>query len=160
MKKSIFVCAACLTMVSIYVHAQNKETNPQAPLTPVGYLVAPAPPPAPPPPPPPPLPQRLSIIKDVDAVPPIPPIPPVPPVSEKAAFTLPVVNSIGYDISVHLVKAEEIVVVKKNGIIQRIKMSTWLADRKYYEKKYGVLSPPPPPIEKAEFTSPLLKKDS
>lgn len=167
MKRSILVCAACLTMVSIYVQAQNKETATGSSLNPVGQLLAPpAPPetPAPPPPPPPPPPSFDE--KEMDALPPVPPIPPVPPVApalpvfEESATAPVVINSIGYDISVRLVKGEEIVFVKKNKTLQKIRLSTWMADRKYYEKKYGALPPPPPVVKDPQITPPVVEKDS
>ncbi len=137
MKKSIFLCAACLTMVSAYVQSQQKETPPAA--TAVEHLSEP-----PSPPHSPAFPEPPSIIHEANApsVPPVPPLPPVPPRLEKASFLSPIViNSTGSEISVQLIKGEEVVIVKKNGTIQKIRMSTWLAKRKHYEKKYGHLPP-------------------
>lgn len=37
------------------------------------------------------------------------------------------------------------VYVEKDGVTRKIKLSTWNASRKFYEKKYGQLPPPPPP---------------
>jgi len=61
------------------------------------------------------------------------------------------------------IKGTETVFIQKDGKTQRIKLSTWNANRKYYEKKYGQLPPPPPPppvVEEVEFTPPVIKKDN
>jgi hypothetical protein len=47
----------------------------------------------------------------------------------------------------------------------KIELSTWNANRKYYEKKYGMLPPPPRPApaanpEEVHFTPPTIKKDN
>ena len=125
MQKKLLLYVVCFTLTGVAVHAQNKEQD-------FTSLPAPAVPPLvaadiPPPP-----------------LPPVPPLPPLPPEREVA------VNSNGYDISVTMSKGSEVVIVEREGVTQRIKLSTWNAHRKYYEKKYGKLPPPPaPPVPPA-----------
>jgi hypothetical protein len=70
------------------------------------------------------------------------PPPPPPPVAPK----VPVVKSSkGYIITVMENKGDNIVVLKKNGVVQKIRMSIWNAKPEYFENKYGLLPPPPPP---------------
>ena len=84
----------------------------------------------PPPPPPPPHPE-----------------PPPPPQAQHVKFTPPViVNDKGYNLSVHYNKGNELVYAKKNGLSEKISLDKWLANRSFYEKKYGELPPPPPPL--------------
>ena len=55
------------------------------------------------------------------------------------------------------------VFIKKDGKTQKIKLTTWNANRKYHEKKYGQLPPPPstpPVIEEVEFTPPVIKQNN
>ena len=149
MKRKIFVCAACITMVGVYVHAQTKNS------------VSPPPPPpmalsAPPPPPPPPLPPVPFIDPEDIALtpPPAPPVPPIPTVYENQG--LEIINENGNEISLRYINGKDIVIVKKDSKTQKIKLSTWNANKKYYEKKYGQLPPPPPEIK---FTAPVIIND-
>ena len=154
MKKTIFVCAACISIV--VVNAQDNRSS-----------VAPPPPPQPPiamiaPPPPPPPPVMEDAELSAPPAPPIPPTPPVPPAGSKFSTTT-IINDHGNEISVMDIKGTETVFIQKDGKTQRIKLSTWNANRKYYEKKYGQLPPPPPPppvVEEVEFTPPVIKKDN
>ena len=154
MKKRIIICVTCIAVAGTSIDAQYKNPT----ITTAESLVAPPPPPAPPVPPPPPPMDAIDI--------PLPPEPPAPP-SEEFAVVHPeqvmpeIINSNGYEISVRTIKGTKMVIVKKDGKAQRIKLSTWNADRKYYEKKYGQLPPPPPPmIEETIFTPPVIKKDN
>jgi hypothetical protein len=65
------------------------------------------------------------------------------------------VNNNGYEISVETINGNGMVYVRKNGVSQKIKLSTWNADRKSYEKKYGQL--PPLPLPPA---APVIKQDT
>ena len=120
MQKKILLIAVYFTFTGACVNAQTKKQ------------IAPPPPPAPPienliePPPPPP--------------PPAPPVPPPPPPEPPV-----IVNSNGYDISVQKINGNGMIFLEKDGVKQKIKLSTWNANRKFYEKKYGQLPPPPPP---------------
>ena len=147
MKKTLFVCAACISIV--VVQAQDNRSSV-----------------APPPPPPPPI----AMITPPPPPPP-PPVPPVPPVAtdesvETVNTTNTIINELGNEISVRTVKGIHIVFITKNGKTQKIKLSTWNANRKYYEKKYGQLPPPPPPppavegMEVPQFNPPVIIKDS
>ncbi|MBS1743162.1 MAG: hypothetical protein JST81_09015 [Bacteroidetes bacterium] len=124
MQKKLLLYVVCFTLTGVVVHAQKKEqdftTIPAPPEPPVLVADVPAPPPPPPP---------------------VPPLPPLPPSPDREIA----VNSNGYDISVITSRGMDVVVVERDGVKQRIKMSTWNANRKYYEKKYGKLPPPPPP---------------
>ena len=157
MKKRIIICVTCIAVAGIYAEAQNKSSA----VTATESLIAP-----PPPPPAPPVPPPTDGI-DLPPVPPIPPIPPVPAVND-LAYDSPesvgpeIINNNGYEISVRNINGKAMVIVKKDGKKQKIKLTTWNADRKYYEKKYGQLPPPPPaPVfEEIEFTPPVIKKDN
>ncbi len=116
MKRKILVCVACISIVS--VQAQDRPEH-----------VAPAPPPPP--------------IAMMAPAPPQPPVPPVPP--EAPEETATIVNELGNEISVSMEKGRHMVIIKKDGNTRRIKLSSWIANRKYHEKKYGQLPPPPPP---------------
>ena len=144
MQTTLFVCAASISIV--VVQAQDNRS-----------AVAPPPPPRPP----------FAMV----APPPPPPPPPVPPVApgesvETVHSTNTIINELGNEISVHTVKGIHTVFITKNGKTQKIKLSTWNANRKYYEKKYGQLPPPPPPppaveaMEEPEFSAPVIIKDS
>lgn len=126
MQKKILLFVVCITMTGVAVHAQHKKNLP-------------------PPPPPPPVPPIEMIAEPAPPppAPPLPPIPPEPPVPAKGETIT--VNSNGYDIHVETPKGIAVVVVEKNGVTQKIRLSTWNANRKFYEKKYGLLPPPPPP---------------
>ncbi len=93
------------------------------------------------PPPPPPM-----EIKDIPAPPPSPP-PPAPPLPPKGVkFTPPVIiNNKGYTITVLHTNEEPIILLRKKGVTQKIRMSVWNAKPEYFENKYGQLPPPPPP---------------
>jgi hypothetical protein len=69
---------------------------------------------------------------------------PTPPA--KVRFTPPViVNEKGYAITVQSTKEEPVIILKKKGMVQKIRMNVWNAKPKYFENKYGQLPPPPPP---------------
>lgn len=88
------------------------------------------------PPPPPPM-----EIKDMPAPPPPPPPPP-----QGVKFTPPViVNDKGYTITVQPTTEEPVILLRKKGVTQKIRMSVWNAKPEYFENKYGKLPPPPPP---------------
>ena len=161
MKKRIIICVTCIAVAGIYAEAQNKSSAVTQAATATESLIAPPPPP---PPPVPPVPPPTDGI-DLPPVPPIPPIPPVPAVND-LAYDSPesvgpeIINNNGYEISIRNINGKAIVIVKKDGKKQKIKLSTWNADRKYYEKKYGQLPPPAPVVEEIEFTPPVIKKDN
>ncbi len=103
-------------------------------------------PPAPPAPPEmkdlPPAPPAPPGVAAMEAPPPPPPAPPKPPKP-------PVIKSkTGYVITVMQQKDDDIVLLRKNGITQKIRMSVWNAKPEYFEKKYGMLPPPPPALPK------------
>lgn len=87
-------------------------------------------------PPPPPAPAEAAAL-------PVPPPPPPPP-PPKAPVTK---SNKGYIISVVPGKTDDdaVILLKKNGIVQKIRMSVWNAKPEYFENKYGMLPPPPPP---------------
>lgn len=119
MKKKILVCVACISIVT--VQAQDRPEH-----------VAPAPPPPP--------------IAMMAPAPPPPPVPPVPPAAPEAPEeTATIVNELGNEISVSMGKGSHMVIIKRDGKIRKIKLNTWMANRKFHEKKYGQLPPPPPP---------------
>mgnify|MGYP003471516269 CR=1 FL=1 len=139
MKKKFLLGIVCLA-----AGAQNFAQQPGT-MTDKHEIVAPVPPPPPPPPPaPPPAPVPDGSLID----PPSAPIPPLPPVPENY-IGLNEDNSIisdsGFQISVKSRNGNTLIYARKNGKTEKIKMSTWNANRKYYEKKYGKLPPPPPP---------------
>ena len=119
MKKKLFVCVACISIVTVQAQERHDLIAPPPPPPPVAML-APAPPPTP-----------------------VPPVPPAAPGSPEETATI--VNELGNEISVTMEKGGHMVIIKKDGKTRKIKLSTWLADRKYHEKKYGQLPPPPPP---------------
>ena len=145
MKKTIFVCAACISIVVVY--AQDNRSS----------IAAPPPPPQPPmamiapPPPPPPSPPAMEEAElAAPPAPPVTPTPPIPPSKSKFSTSV-IINDHGNEISVRKIKGVKMVFIKKDGKTQKIKLATWNANRKYYEKKYGQLPPPPP-----AFTPKLL----
>jgi len=145
MKKTLFVCAACISIVVVQAQDNRSAVAPPPPPPPPFAMVAPPPPPPPP-----------------------PPVPPVAPGEsvETVHSTNTIINELGNEISVHTVKGIHTVFITKNGKTQKIKLSTWNANRKYYEKKYGQLPPPPPPppavetMEEPQFSAPVIIKDS
>lgn len=163
MKKRIIICVTCIAVAGIYVaDGQNKNTITAT----ENHIV---PPPPPPPPPFPPAPPVDGIDIPAPPAPPMPPLPPVPAVekengnSYQESVTTEIINNNGNEITIVTIKGTKMVVIKKDGKTQRIKLSTWNANRKYYEKKYGQLPPPPPPppvVEEVEFTPPVIKKDN
>ncbi len=160
MKKRIIISVTCIVVAVIYVDAQNKSTAVNPPATSMENFVAPPPvPPLPPVPPAPPSTDGIDL-----PLPPAPPVPPAPPTEEITTVYsgVEIINCNGYEISVRSINGKGMVVVKKDGKTQNIKLSTWNANRKYYEKKYGQLPPPPPApvIEEVEFTAPVIKKDN
>lgn len=48
-------------------------------------------------------------------------------------------------ITVQNTKEEPVIILKKKGMVQKIRMSVWNAKPQYFENKYGQLPPPPPP---------------
>ena len=101
--------------------------------------------PIPLPPPPPPAPPEMVEFTPTKIVKNAPP-PPKPPVVRKVKFTPPIiVNEKGYTILVKSTTAEPIILLKKKGMTQKIRMSVWNAKPQYFENKYGKLPPPPPP---------------
>ncbi len=79
---------------------------------------------------------------------PIPPPPPPPPVMppEKVMFTPPIiVNEKGYAVTIRYTSTGNIILLRKKGLTQKIRMDVWNAKPKYFENKYGMLPPPPPP---------------
>ena len=154
MKRKIFVCAACITMAGIYVNAQTKNSVAPPPPPPMALLAPTAPPPPPLPVPPVPTINEGDIALALPPAPPAPPVPPIPIVYENQG--LEIINENGNEISVRHKKGKDIVFVKKDGKTQKIKLSTWNANRKYYQKKYGQLPPPPPEIN---FSAPVIVND-
>ncbi|MFT3908784.1 MAG: hypothetical protein QM737_05120 [Ferruginibacter sp.] len=121
MQKKLLLIAVYFTMTGVCVNAQNKKQYP-------------APPPPPPPPP----------IENLAVAPPAPPTAPEAPTAPSEPSPV-IVNGNGYDISIHKINGDGMIYLEKDGVKQKIKLSTWNANRKYYEKKYGQLPPPPPP---------------
>ncbi len=164
MKKRIIIGVTCMAVAVIYVDAQNKSTIISASPTVTESYITPPPPPPPPIPPLPPLPSLMDEIE-----PPLPPLPPDPPsavimIADPEINGPEIINNNGNEISIHTLNGKTMIIVKKDGKTQKIKLTTWNANRKYYEKKYGQLPPPPPPpqvpvIEEVEFTPPVIKKD-
>lgn len=149
MKKTIFVVTVCISIVTVY--AQDSKSPVASQTTPTQPIEMIVPPPPPPPPP----------------APPVPPAPPTAPemVSAISSYDVVIINEQDNEISVRNVKGIPTVFVKKGGKTQKIKLSTWNANRKYYEKKYGQLPPPPPPppapaVEEVQFTPPVIKSDN
>lgn len=141
MKKKILLGAACFSMLSLY--AQDNRSN----------QVAPPPPPEPP----------VAVV--APPPPPEPPVPPLPPAfsASNDEISTTIINDNGSEIVVRNIKGVPTVIVKKDGKTFKVKLSTWNANPKYYEKKYGKLPPPPPPpppVEEAQFTPPVIKSDN
>lgn len=130
MKKSILFCVTCFAIHSgmqAQTITDSSDFKQEIARNSVTYDM-----PVPPPPPPP-----------LPPVPPIPPVPPAPPELPEISRT-EIINSNGYEISIQMLHGKETVVARKNGKTLYIKLSTWKADPKYYEKKYGQLPTPPP----------------
>ncbi len=129
MKKLIIVLAVGI----IATEAMSQTDKKTAPPAPPQVKDMPIPPPATPT-----LPEEVQFI-----APPPPPSPPPPP---KVRFTPPViVNEKSYAIMVQSTKEEPVIILKKKGMVQKIRMSVWNAKPVYFENKYGKLPPPPPP---------------
>lgn len=166
MKKRIILSVTCMAVAVIYVDAQNKSNIVSAPPTVIESFVVQ---PAPPIPPAPPLPPSMDEVELQS--PPEPPAPPVPLVTASTDNTViptvssgpEIINNNGNEMSIRTINGKTMVIVKKDGNTQKIKLTTWNANRKYYEKKVGQLPPPPPPqapgVEQVEFASPVIKKD-
>lgn len=160
MKKRIIVYAACIAVTGMYtVGAQTTgKTSAVTEMQAGSVAEMPPPPPVPPVPPVPPAAAEAPL-------PPAPPIPPLPVVEDADGTSISslIINENGNEISVHNIRGVETVIVKKGGKEKRIKLSTWLANKKYYNKKYGKLPPPPPPPppveEEVKFTPPVIEKD-
>jgi hypothetical protein len=83
---------------------------------------------------------------------------PKPPA--KPSFTPPViVNEKGYTITVQSTKDEPVILLRKKGITQKIRMSVWNAKPQYFENKYGQLPPPPPPAPQPLSVPPAPVKE-
>jgi hypothetical protein len=98
--------------------------------------------------------QPSSNVKEIPAAAPIEEVQFTPPkiVKDKPSsvnkvkFSPPViVNAKGYAITIQNTKEEPIIILKKKGMVQKIRMSVWNAKPQYFENKYGQLPPPPPP---------------
>lgn len=137
MKKTLlvlFVCTVSTHIIAQKTKAEKAETTSQPALA--ENDIAPPPPPPPPPPP----------VPEAPTAPVPPPAPPVPPQIEQVNFTPPsIVNDKGYSISVHYYNGKNLVYMKKKGVVEKISLDKWNANRSYYENKYGELPPPPPP---------------
>ncbi|MEO6491059.1 MAG: hypothetical protein ABIO04_14040 [Ferruginibacter sp.] len=155
MKKRILICITCVAVAGTFVHAQDTSISNDQFSTAVEFVLPPLPPAPPEPPmfpvapPPPPAVDQLP-------VPPAPPLPPAPPTATPAPpasckdYTqdiTTIVNGNGFEATVIKIKETDVVILGKDGKKQKIKLSTWGADRKYFEKKYGHLPPPTPPVE-------------
>ena len=138
MKKTIIVCAACFSIVMVHAQDTKSSIAPPPPQSPVAMV-------APPPPPPPPAP---PVVEPDMPKPPEPPAPPVPPADETLSAVI--INNHGNMVWIRDIKGTNMVFINKNNKTQKIKLSTWNANRKYYEKKYGPLPPPPPPVPVVE----------
>lgn len=127
MKKKIFVGIVCLAAAGASGFAQvaGNETVIH------DIAAAPVPPLPPDAPPPPPVPELLI------------PAPPEPFVT--VAENMEIFSDSGYQLSVKSVNGNTVIYARKHGKTEKIKLSTWNANRKFYEKKYGRLPPPPPP---------------
>ncbi|MFN8252434.1 MAG: hypothetical protein U0V75_11195 [Ferruginibacter sp.] len=124
MKKMIIVLAAGIITTAAMAQENNKAVPPPPP-PPADLTEMPAPPPPPPPAPLPPEPPKvMAKVHQVDA--------------SNA-------NDKGYVIRVMKGKEENIILVSKNGVTQKIRMSVWNAKPQYFRNKYGELPPPPPP---------------
>lgn len=90
-----------------------------------------------------------------------PPPPPAPPKPDDFKFSPHRIVKDDIDFKIIKNKGNTIVKVYKNKKkVDEVTMATWNAKRKYYEKKYGQLPPPPEPqIEEVNFTPPVIKKD-
>ena len=154
MKKIIMMMTVSIIAGQLIAQTTKKLMPPPPPLVDI-----PKAPPAPAPP---------MEVMDI----PIPPSPPTPP--EHVKFTTPIiVNDRGYTITVHSTTEGEIILLRKKGVIQKIRMSIWNAKPEYFENKYGKLPPPPPapptrPMsakapksdnENIIFTPPVIVKD-
>jgi hypothetical protein len=122
MKKLVIILATgMLTSVAV---AQNdiKQVTPPPPLEVTDLPMLPPPPPAPPPPPPARPLQKVKFIQRGN------------------------LNEKGYAVTIQQTKEDNIIILHKNGLTQKIKMSVWNAKPDYFESKYGKLPPPPPPL--------------
>lgn len=92
----------------------------------------------PPPPPPPPLPPEINSPENKV-------LPPPSPALKKNTKKCVCVNEKGYSILVQNTREGEIILLRKKGVLQKIRMTIWNAKPEYFENKYGKLPPPPPP---------------
>jgi hypothetical protein len=69
-----------------------------------------------------------------------------------------IVNDKGYNITVLTTKDEPVILLRKKGLIQKIRMSVWNAKPQYFENKYGQLPPPPPPVPQPLPVPPAVKE--
>ena len=125
MKKMIIVLAAGIITTAAMAQENNKAVPPPPP-PPADLTEMPAPQPPPPPP---------------------APLPPEPPkvIAKVHQVDASNANDKGYVIRVMKGKEENIILVSKNGVTQKIRMSVWNAKPQYFRNKYGELPPPPPP---------------
>jgi hypothetical protein len=128
MKKMIIVLAAGIISTAAIAQKTDRQVPPAPPAPSEMKDVPPAPPPPP-------------VIMDMQAPPPTPPAPPKPPKKHFATAT----NNKGYRVKIMTTENDNIILLSKNGVTQKIKMSVWNAKPQYFENKYGMLPPPPPP---------------
>ncbi len=99
-------------------------------------------------PPAPPTPPEMKDLPPAPPPPPVPPFtpapPPIPPKLDKKHLSI-TTNNKGYTVKIIQTENEEIILLRKKGVIQKIKMDVWIAKPQYFENKYGELPPPPPP---------------
>lgn len=131
MKKMIIVLAAGIISTAAIAQKTDRPVPPAPPAPPEMNDVPPAPPTPP-------------SVTDMQVPPPPPPSPPPPPKQPKKHFAT-ATNNKGYTIKIMQHESDNIILVSKNGIVQKIRMSVWNAKPKYFENKYGKLPPPPPP---------------
>jgi hypothetical protein len=72
-----------------------------------------------------------------------------PEPTTKVKFTPPIiVNDKGYAVTILNTSEQPVIILKKKGMVQKIRMSVWNAKPQYFEKKYGKLPlPPAPPVK-------------
>jgi len=140
MKKLIIVLAVGMITAESFAQSGKKMVPPPPPPHPQEMKDVPTPPP---PPPPPPKKMEEAAPANVPEIRKVPPPPPKPPVVSKVKFASP--NEKGYAIAVRQTNEESVILLTKNGMTQKIRMSVWNAKPEYFEHKYGKLPPPPPP---------------
>ena len=125
MEKKIIFIAVYLTFAGALVIAQDKKNQTATPQPPVV--------------------ESLMVPPPTPVAPPPPPVPPHPHISiDPLAKPAVIINSIGYDVWIKKTKGITMVMLEKDGISKQVRLSTWNANRKLYEKKYGQLPVYPP----------------